>query len=155
LKPSRPESEAERRIVARDNHALSHRFVDRAMTVASAAIVSFSDLPAAPEIDYPRPERLVRGNPRRQTWNVFTDAGGQMRCGLWSCEPGAWRIAFAADKDEFFHVIQGRVRLHDEHGRIVEIGPGEAAVIPAGFTGVFEVVEAVRKHYVVVERHPS
>jgi uncharacterized cupin superfamily protein len=29
---------------------------------------------------------------------------------------------------------------------------GEGAVIPAGFVGAFEVVEAVRKHFVVIER---
>lgn len=48
-------------------------------------------------------------------------------------------------------MIEGRVRLHDAAGQITEVGPGEAAVIPAGFTGRFEVVEAVRKYYVVTE----
>ena len=35
---------------------------------------------------------------------------------------------------------------------MTEIGPGQAAVIPANFRGAFEVVERVRKHFVVVER---
>ena len=34
----------------------------------------------------------------------------------------------------------------------VYCGPGEACVIPAGFKGVFEVLEAVTKHYVFVKR---
>ena len=38
-------------------------------------------------------------------------------------------------------------RIHAE-----AFGPGEAAVIPAGFRGVFEVVEAVEKYYVIVTR---
>jgi uncharacterized cupin superfamily protein len=29
-------------------------------------------------------------------------------------------------------VIEGLVRLHDEAGTVVEVKPGEAAVIPAG-----------------------
>ena len=32
------------------------------------------------------------------------------------------------------------------------IGPGEACISPAGFTGTFAVLEAVRKYYVVLER---
>ena len=32
-----------------------------------------------------------------------------------------------------------------------EFGPGEAGVIPSGFTGTFEVLAAVRKYYVVME----
>ena len=37
-------------------------------------------------------------------------------------------------------------------GRASEFGPGDACVIPAGFVGSFEVLEAVRKYYVVLER---
>ncbi|TYC52242.1 DUF861 domain-containing protein, partial [Zoogloea oleivorans] len=31
-------------------------------------------------------------------------------------------------------------------------GPGDACVIPGGFTGLFEVLEPVKKHYVFIER---
>lgn len=98
----------------------------------------------------PKPERLVAGNPARTTWNHFERNG--MSAGLWACEPGAWRIAFAADTNEFFHVLEGRIRITDASGHAQEFGPGDACVIPAGFTGLFEVLEAVRKHYVLVER---
>ena len=37
-------------------------------------------------------------------------------------------------------------------GDTAEFGPGDACVIPGGFTGTFEGLETVRKHYVVVER---
>ena len=103
-------------------------------------------------LDYPKPERLVRGNPARHTWNHFSSSQGDVSAGIWACEPGAWRIAFAANKDEFFTVLEGRVRITDADGLAHEVGPGEAAVIPAGFAGVFEVLEAVRKYYVVVDR---
>jgi len=42
------------------------------------------------------------------------------------------------------------VQLTDEHGHAETFGPGEAAVIPAGFRGEFRVLEAVRKYYVIV-----
>lgn len=99
--------------------------------------------------DHPRPDRLVRGNPRRTTWEHYAAAG--LSAGIWACEPGAWRIAFAPNKHEFFCVIAGRVRITGEDGTAGEFGPGEAGVIPAGFSGTFEVLESVRKHYVVLE----
>lgn len=120
--------------------------------MSSPALVHFSDPAPAGMIDHPRPERLVRGNPRRETWERYASADGVTSCGVWACEPGAWRIAFAADKEEYFYVLEGRVRLHDTAGHWREYGPGDACVIPAGFEGVFEVLEAVRKHFVVVDR---
>ncbi|MBI5335767.1 MAG: DUF861 domain-containing protein [Burkholderiales bacterium] len=115
------------------------------------------DPPAtAPVIDRPRPDRLEAGNPRRETWALYESpvaagALAQISAGIWACEVGRWRIAFAPDKHEVFFVLQGRVRLHDAQGGWTEVGPGESAVIPAGFQGAFEVLEPVRKHFVVVD----
>ena len=101
-------------------------------------------------IDYPRPARLVAGNPKRITQSLYEHPN--MNCGIWTCEVGAWNIEFAANKQEFFQVIEGLVRLHDANMQsFVEIKAGEAGIIPPGFTGKFEVVEAVRKYFVVVE----
>lgn len=100
--------------------------------------------------DRPRPERLVAGNPQRATWNHYERDG--LSCGVWTCEVGAWRIAFDEGKDEFFHVIEGRIRIIDAAGTAREFGPGDACVIPAGFTGIFEVLEPVKKHYVMREK---
>jgi len=100
--------------------------------------------------DRPRPDRLISGNPLRATWNYYEQTG--VSAGLWHCEPGAWRIAFDPDKEEFFHVISGRIRITDVEGQSSEFGPGDACVIPGGFTGTFEVIEAVSKHYVLVAR---
>lgn len=110
----------------------------------------FADTATPVAYDRPRPERLVSGNPLRSTRNHYDGAG--VSAGLWSCEPGAWRIAFDPGKDEFFHVISGRIRITDDEGLTSEFGPGEACVIPGGFTGTFEVVEAVVKHYVLIDR---
>lgn len=101
-------------------------------------------------IDYPRPDRLVKGNPERLTYGLYEHTN--MSCGIWQCEVGAWNIQFADNKQEFFQVIEGVVRLHDrETQTFVEITAGDAGVIPPGFVGTFEVVEAVKKYYVVVE----
>jgi uncharacterized cupin superfamily protein len=118
-------------------------------------IVAFAAGEPEPSYDRPRPDRLVAGNPLRTTCEHFAASGGDMSAGIWSCEPGAWNIAFAPGKDEFFCVIEGRVRIVDDAGLPTLFGPGEAGVIPAGFTGRFEVLEAVRKYYVVIDRREA
>lgn len=100
-------------------------------------------------IDYPRPDRLVQGNPKRETQSLYVHPN--MDCGIWQCEVGAWNIQFAANKQEFFTVIEGLVRIHDPAGNYIEVAAGNAGVIPPGFIGTFEVVEAVKKYYMVVE----
>lgn len=115
-------------------------------------ITEFRHQSPAAEYDHPREERRLVGNPRRTTWNHFTNASGEVSAGVWACERGSWRIAFGPSKDEYFYVLEGRCRVIDEDGQAAEAGPGDAMVIPAGFKGVFEVVEPVRKHYVIVDR---
>ncbi|MBV1776650.1 DUF861 domain-containing protein [Burkholderiaceae bacterium DAT-1] len=103
-------------------------------------------------IDRPREDRRVQGNPERTTFNHYDSPDKMVSAGIWQCQPGKWRIQFAADKEEFFAVLAGRVRVADAQDQGHEVGPGEALVIPAGFTGSFEVIEAVRKYYVIVDR---
>ena len=114
----------------------------------------FSSQKPAPAFDHPRPDRLVAGNPQRTTWEHFLTTNGDLSAGIWACEPGAWNIAFAPGKDEFFCVIEGRLRITDSAGAAAEFGPGDACVIPAEFTGTFEVLETVRKYYVLIDRNP-
>lgn len=116
------------------------------------ALTVFSRNAPPPAYDRPRPDRLVSGNPLRATCEHFVAAAGDASAGIWTCEPGAWNIAFAPGKDEFFCIIDGRIRITDPAGEAAEFGPGEAGVIPAGFTGTFEVLAACRKYYVVIER---
>lgn len=112
----------------------------------------FSAQQPPPVFDRPRSDRLIAGNPLRTTHEHFAAPQGDFTAGTWSCEPGIWKIAFAEGKDEFFTVIEGRLRILDAAGKGAEFGPGEAGVIPAGFTGTFEVLSHVRKYYVVLER---
>lgn len=119
---------------------------------AMPALVAFADAVSAPAHDHPKPERLVKGNPLRTTWEHYSNPSGEVSCGVWACEPGAWRIAFDECSDEYFHVLEGRIRIADAEGNAREFGPGDACVIPAGFNGTFEVLEPVKKHYMMVKR---
>ncbi|WP_234857082.1 cupin domain-containing protein [Acinetobacter junii] len=101
-------------------------------------------------IDYPRPDRLVKGNPQRLTYDLYTHP--HMGCGIWQCEVGAWNIQFADNKQEFFQVIEGVVRIHDaKTDSYIEVSAGQAGIIPPAFVGTFEVIETVKKYFVIVE----
>lgn len=117
-----------------------------------SAVMLFAQQTTPVEIDHPREERRLAGNPERQTWNHFTNQSGEVFAGVWSSEAGSWRIEFGDREDEFFFVTAGRCRITDEAGHVSEAGVGESLVIPAGFKGIFEVVEPMKKHYVIVER---
>ena len=118
------------------------------------SLTVFSRQQPEPAYDHPRPDRRVEGNPLRTTFEHFLSPAHGLAAGIWSCEPGAWNIAFAPGKDEFFCVISGRIRITDNEGKAAEFGPGDACVIPAEFAGTFEVLESVRKHYVLIDRNP-
>lgn len=101
-------------------------------------------------IDFPRPDRLVKGNPQRQTYSLYEHP--HMDCGIWHCEVGAWHIQFADNKQEFFQVMEGIIRIHDAQTQsFIEVTAGNAGIIPPSFIGTFEVLEAVKKYYVIVE----
>lgn len=106
-----------------------------------------------PDTDHPKPERLLAGNPLRETWNLLDDAlsAGRVYTGVWRCEPGHWRIAMGASERELFTVLIGRCRVHDADGGFEEVGPGEGLYIPPGFEGAFEVLEHLTKTYMICE----
>ncbi|MCU0930911.1 MAG: cupin domain-containing protein [Serpentinimonas sp.] len=109
---------------------------------------------ATPELSHPQPDRLLQGNPLRETWNcVESPVGGAqaLYAGLWRCEPGHWRIAMGATEQEVFTVLAGRCRVHSDAGGFQEAAAGQSIYIPAGFTGSFEVLETVTKAYVILE----
>jgi uncharacterized cupin superfamily protein len=72
--------------------------------------------------------------------------------GIWECEPGKWRIAFGPREHEYFIVLEGLCRVHDAEGHAETFGPGQAVFLPPGFEGAFEVIERVRKHFVIAQR---
>lgn len=116
----------------------------------SPKLLHFADPLPPPTFDQPAPERCLGAPPQRTTWELYDNQGVSM--GVWACQPGAWKISFHADRHEFFQVLEGRLRIADETGAAREYGPGDAAIIPAGFRGVFEVLEPVKKRYVMIDR---
>ena len=114
------------------------------------APASFRDAAPEPSIDYPKPDRLITGNPKRTTWNRYENKGVYM--GEWACEVGKWHISFGNDEHEYFQVMSGRCRVADQNGQTTEYGPGDGCMMGPGFVGTFEVTEPLLKRYMIVDR---
>jgi uncharacterized cupin superfamily protein len=119
------------------------------------SIVSFQDPLGPPDLDHPRPDRLVAGNPERRTWNLYEAQQETVFSGIWECDVGAWRVAYPAGQDELCTLIYGRVRLTDAWGGERSFGPGDSFLIPGGFEGTWETLETLRKVYMIVQRPTS
>lgn len=112
------------------------------------ALRDFSNDMVAPEEDVVEASRMISGEPSRTTtWNHYTDPTEQFFAGIWSSTVGAKRVSYT--EEEFCYILEGRARLTDVNGASKEFGPGQGFVIPAGFAGVWETLEPVKKIYTI------
>jgi uncharacterized protein len=51
---------------------------------------------------------------------------------------------------EYCHITKGFARLTQDGGASVDVKAGDAFVIASGFVGVWEVLEDMEKHYLIV-----
>ncbi len=102
------------------------------------------------EAGAPDAARLLRGNPRFETRNHYTDPTGQFFSGTWSAGPGAWRVVYAAHEEEFCQILAGEVLLTDADGATTRLVAGDAFVVPGGYEGVWENLTPVTKLYAIM-----
>ena len=100
------------------------------------------------ELSRPAPDRLISGDPEHRTWNLVDDRG--LYCGIWESTPGAWRVSY--EEWEYCRILDGVSRITDTQGNITEVKAGDSFTLPAGFEGIWEVVETTRKDYVILLR---
>ncbi len=111
------------------------------------------DAPREAEVSTPEPARLVAGQPVQRLWNYYADPSGQFFAGRWGATRGSWRVRYT--EHELCVLTAGRVRLVADSGASETFGPGDAFVIPAGFSGVWEVLEDCVKLYAIFEARPG
>jgi uncharacterized cupin superfamily protein len=97
----------------------------------------------------PRPERLISGHPEQSVQHHFSSTNGQFNAGVWQGEPGRWRVVYT--EDEYCEILSGRSLIHDRNGHVKVVEAGDRFVIPAGFEGIWEVVDTCKKVYVTFE----
>lgn len=112
-------------------------------------IVHFQRHPVGRETFTPSPERRLDGDCRQQLENHYSDPSAQFHAGVWSGSTGSWRVRYT--EHEFCSMLEGRVRITDSRGHSIELAKGDHFVIPAGFEGIWQVIEPARKLYVVFD----
>jgi len=114
----------------------------------STSIVSLDGTVEA-ELSEPPAERLIAGTPELQVRNYFIDTSQQFFAGRWSATRGKWRVRYT--ENELCVMTAGKVTIESTSGERLSFGPGDAFVIPAGFTGTWEVTEDCTKIYAIFE----
>lgn len=76
-------------------------------------------------------------------------AEGNLTAGTWECGPG--KLQLDLDVTEFCHLLKGHWVLTSDSGQITELRAGDSWIFPKGWKGTSEVVETVRKVYLIIE----
>jgi uncharacterized cupin superfamily protein len=83
----------------------------------------------------------------------YVDAANGIEVGVWEGTPGQ----FPARRDgysEICQILSGIAVLHTEGGAAIELRAGDTIVMPTGWTGRWELIEPVRKLYIIVHDRP-
>ena len=78
---------------------------------------------------------------------LWNDGGQEV--GIWECTPGPSR--WLLETHEFIQVVGGRMTVTVDGGEPLALGPGDTAVFPRGWAGVWDIHETLRKVYVIFE----
>ncbi len=84
--------------------------------------------------------------PRQTDCGFFQE--GNLTAGTWECEPG--KLKLDLDITEFCHLLKGHWVLTSDSGRVTEVKAGDSWIFPRGWKGTAEVVETVRKVYMII-----
>jgi uncharacterized protein len=119
------------------------------MSKSVADLAVFGATPAEEFRFRPDEAKVLSGSPDQAAWNYYAEETGQFSSGVWESRPGTWRVAFT--EHEFCHLLSGVVVVRDDRGGERVFRAGDTFVMPAGFTGTWEVVETARKLYATFE----
>ncbi len=122
---------------------------DPTPAVSNPPLVSFRVPLPRGETYRPPTDRIVAGDPVQTAWTLFTSEDGRFCSGIWESKPGKWRCVFT--ENEFCQILSGVLIVTGDDGSKATYRAGDAFVSPAGFSGTWEVVEPVRKHFAVYE----
>ena len=78
----------------------------------------------------------------------FSSADEKLSVGVWESTPYAEILSYP-NENEYCVVLKGKVALTNPDGSVETFETGDSYVVPAGFEGRFEVLETLRKIYVI------
>ncbi len=91
------------------------------------------------------PDRLISGDPDITNSVYFRSQDRRFTSGIWESTPGKFVCVY--EEDEFYYMLSGKVVITDSVGNSKTFVPGDSIVVPAGFTGQWEVVETTKKFF--------
>ncbi len=90
------------------------------------------------------PDQVVAGNPQVGVAEIAAPAGFDV--GVWAHTAG---VSTDVEADEVFVVLSGRATIEFTDGTVLEVGPGDVGILPAGASSRWTVHEDLRKVYVL------
>jgi uncharacterized protein len=91
--------------------------------------------------------QVLEGAPHTSGVVVFRNADGSSEAGIWECTTGAYHVV--VERDEFCHLLAGRVVVAEDGGEPVELRPGDCMMFPRGWSGSWRITETIRKAYMI------
>lgn len=93
------------------------------------------------------------GNPKESAYEIWRTSDNSVEIGVWECTPGSF-LATREGYDEVCYVMSGSAKITQDVGPSVVLSAGDTLVTPEGWTGEWEVLETLRKIY-VIQRSPQ
>lgn len=90
----------------------------------------------------------IHGSPSTASSTIYNVGPTQVGC--WTCTPGSFPVTNRATT-ECFHVLEGVFFLTSADGVARRCVAGDTVVLPKGWTGKWDVIETVKKLWMVVE----
>jgi uncharacterized protein len=87
------------------------------------------------------------GEPMHTSGATLWTGEGDQEAGVWECTAGPSR--WGLENNEFVRILSGRMTVTPDGGEPADIGPGDTAVFPRGWTGAWQIHETIRKLYVL------
>ncbi|MDO8186457.1 cupin domain-containing protein [Conexibacter sp. JD483] len=119
--------------------------VARGAGAGADAVVAVTREGIEPTVPAIGPDDVLSETWSELAWNRLVTGGG-VAIGSWHGEPGRLRID-DQPHDELSVIQSGRVAIVADGGARSEFGAGEAFVLRAGFSGVWETLEPTDKVY--------
>jgi uncharacterized cupin superfamily protein len=94
------------------------------------------------------PVAVPLGEPIAVTSSYNIERTDGVETGIWECTPGRWRRQVV--QQEFCHFVLGRCTFTPDGGETLQIEAGDALMLPANTTGIWDIETTVRKTYVLI-----
>ncbi|PWB34918.1 cupin [Pseudomonas sp. SDI] len=99
-------------------------------------------------LEHSNPVAVPLGEPLAIASVTSVERSDGVETGIWECTPGRWRRQIV--QQEFCHFIKGRCTFTPDAGEPLSIEAGDALMLPANSTGIWDIQETVRKTYVLI-----